>query len=172
MFCPCLIATIHPKASQSNARKNQQAASMKSRGAMIMKTVSILLVNSRRICNQRSKETTTKNGKSGKNHHRPNKMDDSIGKPTPKTLEILKRKTHFSKWVNPFTTVCTLRFFVLVKCHFSLFRCRKELTTLCKIYRKLVLNCFDPQNKAKGFNVTTVISRQNTTAEVNTFVAG
>lgn len=82
---------------QSNARKNTPSASMKSRGAMIMKTVSILIVNSRRICNQRSKETTAKNGKSGKNRHRPNKMDDSIGKPTPKTLENLKRKTHFTK---------------------------------------------------------------------------
>lgn len=82
---------------QSNARKSVPATSMKSRGTMIMKTVSMLIVNSRRICNQRSKETTTKNGKSGKNRHRPNKMDDSIGKPTPKTLENLKRKTHFSK---------------------------------------------------------------------------
>lgn len=93
---------FEPKASQSNvrqsnARKSVQAASLKTRGAMIMKTVSILIVNSRRICNQRSKETTTQNGKSGKNRHRPNKMDDSIGKPTPKTLETLKRKTHFNK---------------------------------------------------------------------------
>lgn len=80
-----------------NTRKSLQASGTRGRGTMILKSVSLLIVNSRRICNQRSKETTTKNGKSGNRRHRPNKMDDSIGKPTPKTIELLKRKTHFSK---------------------------------------------------------------------------
>lgn len=100
-FLALFIVFSKTKASQANvrqlnSRKSVQTANMKTRGAMIMKTVSILIVNSRRICNQSSKDTTTKNGKT---RNRPNKMDDSIGKPTPKILETLKRKTHFSKLV-------------------------------------------------------------------------
>lgn len=83
------------KASRST--KNAQING-KSRGALIMKTVSILIVNSRRLCNQRSKDTATENVTKTKNRkNRPNKMDDMIGKPTPKLLETLKKKTHFSK---------------------------------------------------------------------------
>lgn len=72
--------------------------SNKVRGAMIMKSVSILIVNSRRLCNQRSKETPLENvAKQAKRQNRPNKMDDTIGKPTPKLLESLKKRTHFTK---------------------------------------------------------------------------
>lgn len=65
---------------------------------MIMKTVSILIVNSRRACKTTTEENATGNAiASKKRKNRQNKMDDMIGKPTPKILESLKRKTHFSK---------------------------------------------------------------------------
>lgn len=81
----------------SRSNKNSQATG-KSRGTMIMKTVSILIVNSRRLCNQRSKDLSTENVAKTKNRkNRPNKMDDMIGKPSTKLLETLKKKTHFSK---------------------------------------------------------------------------
>lgn len=64
---------------------------------MIMKTVSILLVNSRRVCNQLSKDSTNESTTAKRRRNRTNKMEDTIGKPTPKLLESLKRKTHFSK---------------------------------------------------------------------------
>lgn len=44
---------------------------------------------------------------------------------------------------------------------------RKELITLCKIYRKLVLNCYNPNNKTQSSNINTVISRSHATIEVN-----
>lgn len=41
---------------------------------------------------------------------------------------------------------------------------RKELTTLCKIYRKLVLNCYNPNGKGKTSG--TVITRPHAASEV------
>lgn len=43
---------------------------------------------------------------------------------------------------------------------------RKELTTLCKIYRKLVLNCYNPNGKGKTSGMSTVITRPHAAAEV------
>lgn len=83
----------------AGAINTKAPVSTKSRGTMIMKSVSILIVNSRRLCNQRSKEVTVENvaKQQAKRKNRPNKMDDTIGKPTPKLLESLKKRTHFTK---------------------------------------------------------------------------
>lgn len=72
----------------------------KSKGTVFMKTVSILLVNSRRITNQKKidKEESEENtNKIPRKRRVVRKMEDSIGKPNPKLLESLKKKTHFSK---------------------------------------------------------------------------
>lgn len=72
----------------------------KSKGAVFMKTVSILLVNSRRISNQRKTDkdkSETNTNKTSTRRRIARKMEDNIGKLNPKILESLKKKTRFSK---------------------------------------------------------------------------
>lgn len=61
-----------------------------------MKTVSILLVNSRRVSNQRKEKSAAATATTKK---RKIKMDESAGKVTPKLLDSLKKRTHFSKYL-------------------------------------------------------------------------
>lgn len=82
-------------------RDGESGQRFKSRGAMIMKTVSILLVNSRRVSNQR-REKKAAAAAAGKK--RKFKMDESAGKVTPKLLESLKKRTHFSKYPTMFSS--------------------------------------------------------------------
>lgn len=84
------------KDSQKEQQNDGNGSSrFKTRGAIIMKTVSILLVNSRKVSNQRKEKAAILN--TGKTKKNGNKMDDGMGKLTPKLLEMLKKKTHFSK---------------------------------------------------------------------------
>lgn len=70
---------------------------IKSKGSIIMKTVSILLVNSRRVCGQRKCTKERTDNKSVRKRVGTKKMDEGAGKLNPKLLESLKKKTHFSK---------------------------------------------------------------------------
>lgn len=72
-------------------------AGIRSKGSIIMKTVSILLVNSRRVCNQRKCTRDKCDDIHGRKQIGSRKMDDAGGKLNPKLLESLKKKTHFSK---------------------------------------------------------------------------
>lgn len=95
-----MIDASNVKMDKTNEGNNSNVAvSAKVRGTMIMKSVSILIVNSRRLCNHRSKEASVENAakQTVQRKNRPNKMDDTIGKPTPKLLDSLKRRTHFTK---------------------------------------------------------------------------
>lgn len=85
------------QANMGTQRDGESGPRYKSRGVMIMKTVSILLVNSRRVSNQR-REKSAAAAATGKK--RKIKMDESAGKVTPKLLESLKKRTHFSKYLN------------------------------------------------------------------------
>lgn len=84
---------IRFQANMGARRDGESGPRYKSRGAMIMKTVSILLVNSRRVSNQRKE----KSAEAAAGKKRKIKMDESAGKVTPKLLESLKKRTHFSK---------------------------------------------------------------------------
>ncbi|KAJ6640753.1 EF-hand calcium-binding domain-containing protein 1, partial [Pseudolycoriella hygida] len=89
------------------------------RGALIMKTVSLLLASSRRISNQTKHSadkdvTAVERDKLKRRKLRVKKMEEASGKLNPKLLESLKKKTHFSKM---------------------------EIEALCRIYKKLVSNC-------------------------------
>lgn len=67
------------------------------KGSILMKTVSILLVNSRRVCNQKKCVKDRSDGKPGRKRMRSKKMEEGAGKPNPKFLELMKKRTHFSK---------------------------------------------------------------------------
>lgn len=77
-------------------------ANLPKRGALIMKTVSLLLASSRRISNQ-TKHSGDKDvaaadrEKLRRRKLRVKKMEEASGKLNPKLLETLKKKTHFSK---------------------------------------------------------------------------
>lgn len=89
------VLSFRMQANMDARRDGDGGPRFKSRGAMIMKTVSILLVSSRRVSNQRKEK---KAGAAAAGKKRKNKMDESVGKVTPKLLESLKKRTHFSKY--------------------------------------------------------------------------
>lgn len=103
-------ATVHSKntscggggnSTNTTKKLNTINVATKSRGAMIMKTVSILLASSRRASNQ-LKLADDKGGdcRQIKEKNKLKTMDDiSTGKLTPKLLEICKKKTHFTKYI-------------------------------------------------------------------------
>lgn len=71
------------------------------KGALIMKTVSLLLASSRRVSNQ-AKHSSDKEGSGGDDKNKKRKvkakrMDEAAGKLNPKLLESLKKRTHFNK---------------------------------------------------------------------------
>lgn len=104
-----------------------------------MKTVSILLVNSRKVSNQR-RDKSAAAAATGKK--RKIKMDESAGKVTPKLMDSLKKRTHFSKYSFYHVVI-----YAALNPPFNI-NFRKELTALCKIYRKLVTNCYSSTSKA------------------------
>lgn len=85
-------------------RDGENGPRYKSRGAMIMKTVSILLVNSRRVSNQRREKSAA----AAVAKKRKIKMDEGAGKVTPKLLDSLKKRTHFSKYFCCFVYVLSI----------------------------------------------------------------
>lgn len=89
-------ASVHiSKETRSN--HGGHAGHTKGKGAAIMKTVSILLVNSRRVCNQRKCQRDKSDGRTARRRIGSKKMDEGAGKLNTKLLESLKKKTHFSK---------------------------------------------------------------------------
>lgn len=79
-----------------------RAANPQKKGALIMKTVSLLLASSRRVSNQAktSNDKAVGGSAADKNRRRKaraKKMEEAAGKLSPKVLENLKKRTHFNK---------------------------------------------------------------------------
>ncbi|CAO1387382.1 unnamed protein product [Diamesa serratosioi] len=102
---------------------------------MILKSVTIFLSAGRRASQMKASQSD-KTGRKKKTKTL-SKMDLQMGKLDPKTLEMLKRKTHFNK---------------------------HELETLSRIYRKLVSNC-PVTSRQKTMKPGSMNSKQNPTIE-------
>lgn len=95
-----------------------RATTTAGKGALIMKTVSLLLASSRRVTLNNQKPLLNDNQiaqaagaaiggstksvaeiRKARRKAKQRKMDEAAGKLNPKLLEIYKKKTHFSKYV-------------------------------------------------------------------------
>lgn len=109
------------KEQWGKALAGARATTTSGKGALIMKTVSLLLASSRRITSNQPKPlddkkvgaTATVSSESvadlrkARRKAKQRKMDEQAGKLNPKLLEIYKKKTHFSKYVTIYIYIHT-----------------------------------------------------------------
>ncbi|CAD7090018.1 unnamed protein product [Hermetia illucens] len=110
---------MNAKSRDATRSPSKNAQTPPQKGTMIMKSVSIFLASGRRASNQNRKSGGARTqGQTGSTRaskaNKRSRMEDASGKLNPKMMEMLKKRTHFSK---------------------------DELESLCRIYKKLVSNC-------------------------------
>lgn len=90
------VIKLHIKKRRTKLKMDNHANANPSSTFFMLKSVSMFLSAGRRV-SQLKAEKADKADKKSKKAKTLSKMDVAMGKLDPKTLEMLKRKTHFNK---------------------------------------------------------------------------